>query len=447
MSFSRRGFLKAGLGSLAFFTIESTTPNWIMRSANALGAAECLNGDRILVIIQLAGGNDGLNTIIPVTDPLYYSYRPKIAVTSSEAITMDSLNSMHPAMVALADRYQAGQFGVIQNVGYVNPNLSHFTSNEYFEHGYIPGEPRTRKGWAAKLYDNACGCQLPDESLYYLAAGTKRVPHSMERANCYTPAAVQNPDTYRLYGDTDEALRLAAITNLNKAPVLDPVLDFVQRSENIMEASIEDIATADEIDQLVPEGSYSKDSLGNGLALASKVIRRGFKTRIFYVRQGGFDTHANQVIDADPTKRGNHPRLLENFGKSVSAFLDEMEASGNLDKVMIMTFSEFGRRVEENSSLGTDHGAANSMMIFGGGINGGVYGGQPNLANLQRGNLRHDIDFRSVYSYVIEEWLGCDAEPIFGTTVYNDIIKPDMLKIPFLQPPASVKPKNWMHYQ
>lgn len=447
MSFSRRGFLKAGLGSLAFFTIESTTPNWIMRSANAIGSADCLNGDKILVLIQLAGGNDGLNTIIPRTDPLYYAARPQIGIQGSQAITMDALNSMHPAMVALADRYQNGQFGVIQNVGYVNPNLSHFTSTEYFEHGYIPGQTPTRKGWAAKLYDNACGCQLPDDSLYYLAAGKSRVPRTFERAECYTPAAVQNPANYRLRGDTDEPLRLGAITNLNKAPVVDSVLDFVQRSENIMEASIADIATANNIADIAPMGSYSEDSLGKGLQLASKVIRGGFKTRIFYVSQSGYDTHANQVIGADPTERGNHPRLLKNFSNSVGAFLDEMEATGNLDRVLVMTFSEFGRRVQENSSLGTDHGAANSMMFFGGGFQGGVYGGQPDLSNLQRGNLRHDIDFRSVYSYVIENWLGCDAEAVFGSQVYNDIVIPDMVKIPFLAQPAAVNPAHWMQYQ
>ena len=447
MAVSRRGFLQASLGSLAFFTLENTTPNWIMRSAMALNQAGCLNEDRILVLIQLAGGNDGLNTIIPSTDPLYYAARPNLGILRNQAITMDALNSMHPAMVRLADRYQNGQFGVIQNVGYVNPNLSHFTSMEYFEHGYVPGQARDRKGWVAKLYDNACGCQLPEESLFFLGTGTTRVPQTFERADCYTPASVNNPENYRLFGNTDEDLRLAAITNLNRAPVVDSVLDFVQRSENIMEASIEDIAVANAATDIAPDGSYSNDSLGRGLQLASKVIRSGFKTRIFYVRQGGFDTHANQVIDADPTVRGNHPRLLTNFGNSVSAFLDEMEATGNLDRVLIMTFSEFGRRVEENSSLGTDHGAANSLMMFGGRVAGGVYGGQPNLANLQRGNLRHDVDFRSIYSYVVEAWLGCDARPIFGSDVYRDVIQPDYLKIPIIQGSASANPAGWMSYQ
>ncbi len=448
MSISRRNFLKVGLSSMAFFTLETTTPSWIARSAQAIGTGDCLSEDRILVIIQLAGGNDGLNTIIPVTDAAYHAARPTLGINAVDAITMDGLNSMHPALQPLADRYQDGRFAVVQNVGYVNPNLSHFTSMEYFERGYVPGEVQQIPGWASRVYDNACGCTIPDESLFYLGSGVPRIPQTMARGDCYTPPAVRDPDNYQLNADTDEALRIATIHALNDATVA-PLseLEFVQRSANTMEASIADIATANATPQIVPAGSYTSDSLGRGLRLASQVIRAGFKTRIFYVTLGGFDTHANQIINDRPTERGNHPRLLGLLAQNVESFLQEMELSGNLDRTLVMTFSEFGRRVAQNASLGTDHGAANSLMMWGGSVAGGIYGGQPDLTDLQRGNLKHQIDFRTVYSYVIEEWLGCDASAVFGNTVYNDIIQPELPQIPVIEFPSRVRPAAWNAYR
>lgn len=446
MSHSRRTFLKAGISSLAYFTIESTVPNWVARSAQALcGPDDCLNGDRILVIVQLAGGNDGLNTIIPVTDPLYYNFRPNLGIAANEAITMDGINAMHPAMTPLADWYQRGLFGVVQNVGYVNPNLSHFTSMQYYEEGYVPGEERPRTGWAAKLYDNACNCDLPEDSLFYLGSGVRRLPDTMKNSECFVPPAVGNPDNYFLRADTDEQARLAAISALNDNPAVNSDIDFIQRSENSMEASIADIAVANALEPIVADGSYSDDRLGRGLKLASQVIRAGFKTRVFYVSQGGYDTHANQVLSVNPTELGNHPRLLGNLSSSLNAFLTEMELSGNLDRVLVMTFSEFGRRVAENSSLGTDHGAANSLMVLGGGVTGGIYGGQPNLTDLQRGNLRHTLDFRTIYSYVIENWLKCNARPVFGDTIYDSIVAPESEQIPFLLEQTNAR--RWRQYR
>jgi uncharacterized protein (DUF1501 family) len=158
---------------------------------------------------------------------------------------MDGINSMHPAMASLAQWYQRGEFGVVKNVGYVNPNLSHFTSMDYFESGYVPGKAAVLSGWVARMHDNACGCQVPNESLFFLGSGVRRGPRTFARAQCYIPPTVRDPATYHLRADTDEAYRFAAINGLNSAPVIDETLDYVQRTENIMEASIADIATAD----------------------------------------------------------------------------------------------------------------------------------------------------------------------------------------------------------
>ena len=179
-------------------------------------------------------------------------------------------------------------------------------------------------------------------------------------------------------------------------------------------------------------GTYTNDGFGNGLKLASQVIRAGFNTRIFYVSQGGYDTHANQIATGDPLNQGDHPRLLNTFNQNLHAFMSEMNASGDLDRVLVMTFSEFGRRVKENGSKGTDHGAANVMFLLGGGLNAGIYGGQPNLTNLIKGNLRHTVDFRTVYSRVIETWFGSSAAPVFGQAAYDNTIAPELSEVDFI---------------
>ena len=221
-------------------------------------------------------------------------------------------------------------------------------------------------------------------------------------------------------------------------------IDFLQRSQSSVEASTQDIAIAGAMPLLVEAGAYTTDSLGKGLKLASQIIRAGFGTRIFYVSQDGYDTHANQVNPADPANGGRHAVLMSNFNSSVDAFLREMELSGNLDRVLIMTFSEFGRRVAENGSLGTDHGAANCLFVIGGRVRGGVYGGQPDLnpARLIQGNLRSRIDFRAVYARVIESWFGLPAAPVFGQDAYNTVISPQLSQIDLLNTAPMVRPRS-----
>lgn len=443
---NRRTFLKVGLSGLAYFTAEATVPNWIWRSARA-ATCHCLCNDRILVILQMAGGNDGLNTVIPRTDAVYYDSitRPNIRIPAGQEINLDGLNGLHPRLVNLANWYQQGKLGIVQNVGYVNPDLSHFTATDYYQYGSAPGAPLPTQGWAARFYDNACAGAPDVDALFYTTAGISAIPDAFQGATNYTPPAVGSASSYSFQTNQDSTARRQAITDLNKVVALNPQIDFLQRSENTAEASVNDIATAVQQPDLVPAGSYQSDSLGNGLKLASQVIRAGFKTRIFYVSQGGYDTHAGQVAAGDPLNSGDHPELLDSLDKSVNAFLTEMQISGNLDRVLLMTFSEFGRRVAENSSLGTDHGAASCMFVAGGGVAGGVYGGQPNLTNLIKGNLRHTVDFRSVYAQIIENWFSSPAVPIFGQSTYDSIIAPNLPMIPFVNVPAS-SVRNWSQY-
>jgi uncharacterized protein (DUF1501 family) len=226
-----------------------------------------------------------------------------------------------------------------------------------------------------------------------------------------------------------------------------PDIEFLQRSVNTVQASTADIATANAL-TLTNEGQFTNDSMGNGLKMAAKIICSGFNTRIFYVSQGGYDTHANQTgvgSIANVTTQGDQQKLLGNFSTNVDAFLKEMQEKGHLDRVLMLTFSEFGRRIRENGSIGTDHGAANCLFAFGGGVNAGIYGGQPDLVNtINNGNLRHHIDFRTAYSSVIENWFGAQAAPVFGQSAYDSVIAPQMPMVQFVKTNASVK--GWSRY-
>ncbi len=444
MKTTRRGALQLGLSGVACFCIESAVPHWIMR---AVQAADCLPPDRILVILQQAGGNDGLNTVIPRTDAIYYGgqIRPNLQIPKGLEINLDGLNGLHPRLNKLADWYQQGIVGIVQNVGYENPNFSHFTSTDYWEFGTVPGDPLPKQGWVARLYDNACAGAENVDALLAVAAGTSGgTPDALKGMSGYAPPTIDSPAAYDLEASSDAALRLAAISSLNSIPTLDPQIDFLQRSQNSVDASTQDIAVAGAMPLLVEAGAYTTDSLGKGLKLASQIIRAGFGTRIFYVSQGGYDTHANQVNPADPANAGRHAVLMSNLNSCVDAFLREMELSGNLDRVLIMTFSEFGRRVAENGSAGTDHGTANCLFVIGGRVKGGVYGGQPNLnpAGLFKGNLRYRIDFRAVYARIIESWFGLRATAVFGQPAYDTIISPQLAEIDLLTTAGVVQSRS-----
>ncbi len=448
MNTTRREALKLGLSGIACFSIESTMPHWVLRLVPAM--ADCLPPDRILIILQQAGGNDGLNMVIPRTDEIYYDSqtRPNIQIPNGLEINLDGLNGFHPRLDKLADWYQRGVVGIVQNVGYENPSFSHFTATDYWEFGSVPGTPLPRQGWVARFFDNACAGTDNVDPLLAIAAGTSGgTPDALKGMTGYTPPSIDSPAAYDLQVSSDVALRSAAISALNSIPTLDPQIDFLQRSEQSLEASTLDIAGASAVPLLVEDGAYTNNSLGKGLKLASQVIRAGFDTRIFYVSQGGYDTHANEVNPSDPANGGRYAALMSDFNSCVDAFLREMSLSGNLDRVLIMTFSEFGRRVAENGSTGTDHGAANCLFVIGGQVRGGVYGGQPDLAgaSLFQGNLRYRIDFRTVYARVIESWLDLQAAPVFGQNAYDTVILPQLAQIDLLKTTSMVRSGSIQH--
>jgi len=442
MKSTRRDFLKASLSSMAYFSTVSTVPMWFAKSAQAA----CINGipdDRILVIYQMAGGNDALNTVIPYTDPKYYQteaaggLRPNLRVLNGLQLG-DGLNAFHPKWVRLKDWYDAGRMAVIQNVGYPNPSLSHFTGTDLWELGLSPSSSlTTSQGWLSRFFDNQCDGGPPGsiEPLMMMANGISKLPLALAGSINYFPPAVEDFDSYQIEAPTPAAYGNHIRTYINFLnDLVVPVnsdLDFVQRASNMTHASIDDMAIAGQVPliNLYPGSGpqtlpIPSSTLGPGLEMVSKIIRAGqFNTKVFFVHQTGYDTHANQFGfnggTPDPVNLGAHPRLLNEADASIDAFLKDMEASGNLDRVVLLSFSEFGRRPQENGSLGTDHGTASCVFAFGGqGVIGGMYGGQPGLNSLvagnQGGNLQHQVDFRSVYSIILRDWLGVDPEGIFG---------------------------------
>lgn len=439
MKVSRRDFLKSSAGGMALFSAMSTVPLWVSKSARAL--AKNLDRDRKLVLVQLSGGNDGLNSVIPVEDDRYNGeiLRPNLRIrTGLEETALDELNALHPRLWRLAQWYREGHMAVLQNIGYPNPNLSHFVSTDFWERGNSPGAAlnATTQGWVSRFWDNQCAGMPAEQinALGMLVAGQPYVAPALDGSAVYRPPSVTSFGSYRMFapGGAAGALRLAMIEAVNNTRTLDGDIDFLQRSAVMAKAALGDIDAAAQAPTL---RAYPDDQLGRGLDMISRVIRSGFETPIFYAGQGGYDTHANQW-GTDPATTGDHPALLDVLDRSLDAFLSDMRDAGLLDKVLVLTFSEFGRRAAENGSNGTDHGAASALFAFGGGVHGGIYGGQPDLANLDAdGNLPHRVDFRSVYARVLDDWLNVDPEPIFGAADFNNPafdIRGGMGLVPFL---------------
>lgn len=420
MRISRRDFMKSGLAGFGVFSTASVVPNWIAKSAHAI--QDHSGEDRLLVIIQLEGGNDSLNTLVPYEDALYYNARPNLSIAANQVLPIDDLNGFNPNLPDFLTWFNEGKMAIIQNVGYPNPDLSHFISTAYWEEGTIPGGPNYNDiGWMGRAFDEDCGGDPNVSPITMVGAGHNRVPGSL-LASTYTAPAIADVNSYQIKGMSDpnpaidpirnafSAQRLASIHALNDIATIDPRIDFIQRTENIAEASISIVQNLPSSFTPPPPRAYPTQpngrNLGDHLQLCAKLILSGHHPRVLHVRQGGYDTHANQNID--------HPPLLQELNDALDAFLQHMEAAGVLDRILVMTFSEFGRRVGDNDSNGTDHGAGSLLFVCGGRVQGGIYGGQPDLQNLQNGNLLHVYDFRNVYADILEDWFYINPVQVFG---------------------------------
>jgi uncharacterized protein (DUF1501 family) len=364
-------------------------------------AAPAADDERVLVVVYFQGGNDGLNTVVPFGSPAYYKYRPSLAVAQNDVLRLNDAVGLNPALAPFKKLYDAGQVAIVQGVGYPNPDYSHFRSTEIWETA-APGKYLST-GWLGRYLDTA---QLPAANLFNAIAISDVLPEVLV-ADRVDVAAIAQLNGYGLTSDKNKALGRDAFHSFVQdadVPFRSPYLAQV--------ASIEDHAQrgAEELPQLVagyqPAGTYPATPVGRSLALAAQVIGSRLGTRVLYVQLGSFDTHTTQKATQD--------RLLADFADSISAFYADLAAHGSDKRVLTMTFSDFGRRVAENGSRGTDHGSAAPVFVIGGGVKGGLYGEAPSLDNLDNGNLRFTTDFRSVYATVLEKWLQRPAAGIVG---------------------------------
>lgn len=429
-AYTRRAFLHNGA---LFASAALTVPAFLQNAAFALPRPEFglssipgVNEDRVLVVIQLSGGNDGLNTVIPFRDDNYRRVRPTIAIPGNEAHQLSRNGAgnahdvgLHPAMTKLREMYDEGLCSVVQSVGYPNPNRSHFASMDIWHTADTNG---TGDGWIGKYIDSQCcgfgkGESGTPESTN--TASTKVQPpiaigRDMPLAlqgRSMMPVSLESPDAFRWAGDRIDALADTYQKILDGSPL--PHDDDHAPASFLLRTALDARVSSDTIRKAVAVPSlapYPRTQLGNQMSMIGSMIRAGMKTRVYYVSLGGFDTHAGQG-----GSQGQHARLLTQLAEAVNAFYKDLTAQGNAERVLSVCFSEFGRRVGQNASGGTDHGTAAPMFLFGPMLHAGVHGPNPNLRDLDSGDLKYQIDFRQVYAEVLDRWLATDSNAVLGS--------------------------------
>jgi uncharacterized protein (DUF1501 family) len=384
----RRRFLTVG-------ALTATVPGFLARTGRLLADEPGARADRVLVVIQLAGGNDGLNTLIPFQDDAYYKARPKLAVVKAKALKLTDEYAMHPETGELRKLYDDGLLGVVSNVGYPNPNRSHFRATEIWETG-VP-EKAQLTGWVGRYFDAECqGVASPMLGLQLGEKPAMTFAHPKGRAVTLT-----NPSLFRW----EEGTTGKAMDRLNRVRKTDnDQLDFLQRTANDTLTLSRKIQGA--LKETKTTTEYAPFNFSQSLKVVAQMIAAEVPTRVYYVTLGGFDTHTTQA--------GRHAGLLQELSQGVGSFVADLKAMGHLDRTLVMTFSEFGRRVAENEQQGTDHGTANVMFLAGGKVKAGIHGGLPDLADLDDGDLKFKTDFRSVYATVLKGWFGADARKVLG---------------------------------
>lgn len=391
--FSRRDFLRSSAAGSAVLTFGGLAPSALQ------AVAEQSKSERILVVIELQGGNDGLNTVIPVGDETYRQLRPKLAIGKSDSLEISDGLAFHSSLRGFADLLEAGRLAIIQGVGYPDPNRSHFESMDIWHTCQRKDENRT-DGWLGRLLEQTADAVGGDPTALHL--GHDKQPFALMSRQVRVPS-IRSLEQFRLQGTEDAQFRKAVqdLTDARRGDSND-LLNFVQSSTSSAISASERLSSS--VKSYSSSVTYPKNGLGEQLQTVAKLISSGLKTSVYYVTLNGFDTHSQQP-DA-------HAGLLRQLGDSVKAFLDDIDHLKQSDRVALMCFSEFGRRVEENASAGTDHGTAGPMFMAGAAVRSGLIGQLPDLNNLQDGDLRHHTDFRQVYAAVIQDWFQCDAEPI-----------------------------------
>ncbi|HUY41547.1 MAG TPA: DUF1501 domain-containing protein [Candidatus Dormibacteraeota bacterium] len=358
--------------------------------------------NRCLVLINLQGGNDGLNCVVPHGDADYYRVRPSLAIARSDVLAIDAQLGLNPKMTSFKALYDKGMVAIVQGVGYPNPDHSHFRSTEIWQTAAPDRYEHT--GWLGRYLDEA---GLPQANLFNGISLAQILPEVMVGTKVDVPA-IASEAAYGLRVDRNPMERRAftALVRDERLPFSSPYLAHVMEIEDRSQRGSEELPRL--IAGYTTSAAYPATPLGRSLALAAQIVGSNIGTKVIYVQHGSFDTHVNQIAVQN--------RLLGEFSDALKAFYDDLAAHGNDRRVLTMTFSEFGRRIEENGSRGTDHGEASPLFLVGGGTKGGIYGDAPSLAATNMGNVRFTTDFRNVYATVLERWLGRPSAPVLNGT-------------------------------
>jgi uncharacterized protein (DUF1501 family) len=350
----------------------------------------------------MSGGNDGLNTVVPYGLDGYRQARPNLGIPEAEVLPLDDRIGLHPALGALHQRYLDGQFAIIHGAGYPNPDFSHSRSMQIWQ--TAAPDRVAAEGWLAKYV-----AAVPGTSDNLYATSVTNGTNLSLVGRGVDAATISNLEAYRFRpdpkyaADADHQEALAKwVYGLDFAAV--PLQGHIARTATRALAS--SVRVQDATKAYANSAQYPAFPLANNFKTVAQLIAADLGTRVYYVSFGGFDTHSAQL--------NPHARQLTGFSNSVDAFLTDIAAMGKADRVMVMAFSEFGRRVRENASLGSDHGSAGPMFLIGSQVKGGLYGSYPSLEQLDNGNLRYSVDFRAVYATALESWLGADAQTVLG---------------------------------
>jgi len=378
----------------------------------------------ILVILQMAGGNNGLNMVVPFADDAYHRARPRLSLPADQILKIDNYVGLNPKLAGLKSLYDEGHVAIVQGVGYPNPNRSHFRSTEIWQTA-SDADRTLSEGWLGRYFDNCCagvdptvGVAIGEETPQAFAAKNPTgVTFSRPEQFRFRPS---EPDGGRMSAEEmlfrqlnetasgEEAVAapdgasVGAINGKTKSDL--STLDFLQRTALDAQLSSDKIlAIARKSKSTV---TYPQGQLAASLNIIARMIGGGLPTRVYYASQGGFDTHAGQI--------NAHQRLMTEFNDAVAAFVSDLKQQGNFERVLLMTFSEFGRRVQENANGGTDHGAAAPMFVLGGAVKPGLFGKYPSMTDLDHGDLKFNTDFRSVYGTVLDRWLKAPSQTVLG---------------------------------
>lgn len=402
---TRRRFLERGLGVIG---VGSVLPNFLVRSALAEGASG--GSDKIVVALLLTGGPDGLSVAPPYADDAYFRHRPTLAYQPGEVHKLNDQVGLHPRLTGFKRFFDEGRMAAVLGTAYPNVNLSHFISRDVWEAGdehNVSGKAGCT-GWLGRFVDYVCQGD-PDPALN-IAVGPGKHPLIVTGKE-HPGVGFASPDSFRFRG-VERADARALYEKLNQMPGHERAEDLQFVTQTAVHANEASARISELAGSYRTPVEYPDTQFGNSVRTIAGLINGGLRARAYYAAQGiavfgGYDTHADQIRRLD--------ELLGELDQSLTAFYQDLARCGNGDRVLTYTFSEFGRRVQENFSGGTDHGLAQPIFLFGSGLQPGVHGTQPSLSDLdERGNLKMQHDFRGVYAAILEKWLGVPSEQVLG---------------------------------